>query len=525
MRIRVIALLCLLPSFVNAQQENSKWIFPYNVGLDFNSADGKPTVFQPNTGHGIAPATVCDAKGNLLFYTDGDSVWNCNGKVMPNGRDLKSSWYTYAQSTIVLPIINQPDKYFLFTIQGSNDWLHYSVIDMSLDNGLGDIVTGQKKVFIARDVAPCMTAVRGEGCYTWLVAHTRSGQDFLAFRIDANGIDTTPVISPSFTRTAPYSYSLMNMASSPDRKKMAIGSSSKYAFVEVHDFDPANGRVSNPQLLSSYGDYGRVHGICFSPNSNVLYVTGGYSGDDLTQYDLSKLPAIAIQNVNDSAYLNGGMRLGPDGRIYCAQWEGVYTVLYPDSIGKSCHFSRKYITLPQGVISQSRQLGVDMAIPDPRFTRRSVDTIVCSDYPAIVRATTSAVRYVWNDGDTASSKAVYKTSKCWVQSFRDCDVHVDTFNVTVSNCNCIVSVPDAFTPNNDGRNDGFKVLGTDITGITLRIYNRYGQCVFQTSDIMRPWDGKAQGKECETGSYYYFLRARCIKGQEVFKKGALQLLR
>ena len=134
-----------------------------------------------------------------------------------------------------------------------------------------------------------------------------------------------------------------------------------------------------------------------------------------------------------------------------------------------------------------------------------MDTVACDDYPIILKAKHSAARQMWNDGDTASIKITNKTLKYGVQSFRNCDVYADTFNVTVSNCSCTVSIPDAFTPNNDGHNDQFKALGTDITEFTLRLYNRYGQCVFQTTEVSRTWDGTFQGRDCDMGTYFYFV--------------------
>ena len=189
-------------------------------------------------------------------------------------------------------------------------------------------------------------------------------------------------------------------------------------------------------------------------------------------------------------------------------------------IGKSCKFSRSYITLPPGAQSYSRQLGEDMVIPTLHYSQRSVDTVVCDDTPTILSASTTGIRQVWENGDTSPAKTVTKSETYWVQSFNNCNVHTDTFKVTGSNCSCIVSLPNAFTPDNDGRNDRFRALGSDIVELTLRIYNRYGECVFQSFDVNDAWDGKFRGKDCTIGSYFYFLRARCIKGQDVFSKGA-----
>ncbi len=70
----------------------------------------------------------------------------------------------------------------------------------------------------------------------------------------------------------------------------------------------------------------------------------------------------------------------------------------------------------------------------------------------------------------------------------------------------IVQIPNAFTPNNDGKNDLFKVLGTEmITKFNLKIFNRYGQLVFESSDKNTGWDGKLKGKDVQPGGFIYIV--------------------
>ncbi len=73
----------------------------------------------------------------------------------------------------------------------------------------------------------------------------------------------------------------------------------------------------------------------------------------------------------------------------------------------------------------------------------------------------------------------------------------------------IVQVPSAFTPNNDSKNDVFRVLETDlITEFDFIIFNRYGQVVFQTNDKYKGWDGTVNGKPSSPGGYVYILKYR-----------------
>ncbi len=86
-------------------------------------------------------------------------------------------------------------------------------------------------------------------------------------------------------------------------------------------------------------------------------------------------------------------------------------------------------------------------------------------------------------------------------------------------------VPNAFTPNNDGKNDCFGIQRWGNAEIRqFSIYNRWGSLVFQTTDASRCWDGTAKGKMQEAGGYVYVIRANTICG-EIIRKGVISLVR
>jgi len=91
---------------------------------------------------------------------------------------------------------------------------------------------------------------------------------------------------------------------------------------------------------------------------------------------------------------------------------------------------------------------------------------------------------------------------------------------------CDVFLPNAFTPNNDGRNDIYKPLFTgNHTLHTFMIMNRYGQEVFSTNADNTGWDGKFHGIEQNIGSYFYYLKCDCANGKTLEKKGDFTLIR
>lgn len=87
-----------------------------------------------------------------------------------------------------------------------------------------------------------------------------------------------------------------------------------------------------------------------------------------------------------------------------------------------------------------------------------------------------------------------------------------------------IFVPNAFTPNNDGKNDILKVFGNYISTIDLRIFNQWGQLIFQTTDPTQGWDGKHKGKLQPVGVYAYILKVVRQDGTVVNKKGSINLI-
>lgn len=88
-----------------------------------------------------------------------------------------------------------------------------------------------------------------------------------------------------------------------------------------------------------------------------------------------------------------------------------------------------------------------------------------------------------------------------------------------------VFIPNAFTPNGDGKNDILFVRGEVIESLNLKIYDRWGEKVFETVDISHGWDGTYRGAPCEPGVYDYHLQVTCLGMKQYFKKGNITLLR
>jgi gliding motility-associated-like protein len=87
-----------------------------------------------------------------------------------------------------------------------------------------------------------------------------------------------------------------------------------------------------------------------------------------------------------------------------------------------------------------------------------------------------------------------------------------------------VFIPNSFSPNNDGKNEFFRAYGHAIAGINMKVFNQWGEQVFEGSDYASGWDGKHKGKLQPMGVYFYVFKIRLANGTESVRKGAVNLL-
>ncbi|MNL18407.1 hypothetical protein D3C87_1395500 [compost metagenome] len=88
-----------------------------------------------------------------------------------------------------------------------------------------------------------------------------------------------------------------------------------------------------------------------------------------------------------------------------------------------------------------------------------------------------------------------------------------------------IFVPNTFTPNNDGKNDILFVYGNTIAKMRLRVYNQWGQFLYESLSIQNGWDGTHKGDMQPNGVYVYYLEAEFSDGTKATKKGTITLLR
>lgn len=353
-------------SMLFAQLEGRYWYFGQKAGIRFDA--GGPVKLedgQMNTGEGCSVASM--PTGELLFYSDGISVWNKNHEVMPNGFGLLGN-SSSTQSGVILPKPDEPGRYFLFTVAAEDyidPGLRYSEIDMNLNGGLGDVISQTKNTSLQANCTEKLCALtKSDNSGYWVLSHNRLGNEFYAFNVSANGVNSTPVVSAIgenyLANDLGYSlYSFGHLKFSPNGKWVAA-SYSIIGNLEFFTFDSNSGKVSESLCLEEWTQDIEPYGLEFSPNSQLLYtslcnyanLSCQYYQYDLTtgngeQIKNSKLLIGTILGTNLQYFGWNALQIGLDNRIYFTNFErpNLGAIPSPNQPGIGCGFIENAVDL------------------------------------------------------------------------------------------------------------------------------------------------------------------------------------
>jgi len=345
----LITLFVLLSVAVSAfGQENAMvWYFGDHVGLDFNG--DSPVVLTDGEMKAEAGcATICDNQGNLLFYTNGNTVWNKNHVVMANGDSLLGSQLRN-QNCIIVPKPKSDSLYYLFAVIGSDSLqsFTYSIVNLHLDNGLGRIT--QKNLLITRHILEKLTAIQhcNKEDY-WIVTHGANNV-FYSYLLTEAGLQLPPVTSKTGTQPK---VDIGYLKVSPAADKMVLPINNDSLLAEVYPFDNQTGMISQPLQINSMEENTYCYGVEFSPDGGLLYATTGGKSYELWQFDLKAKTSLQL---NNSANLiasgnNFAMQLAPDNKIYIASLNRSYLniINHPDVSGVACDYQAQAVNFATG---------------------------------------------------------------------------------------------------------------------------------------------------------------------------------
>lgn len=154
----------------------------------------------------------------------------------------------------------------------------------------------------------------------------------------------------------------------------------------------------------------------------------------------------------------------------------------------------------------SKDTVVVRSIRPPSFSL-GIDTTICGGQSVIVNFRTDEAEYIWNDGfNSPSGSRVIDESGYYALTVNNpCGTFTDDVNINILPYACEIFVPNAFSPNNDSRNEVFRPSGF-FEFIDMTIFNEYGQILFYTDKEGGSWDGTYQDERVPIGVYYFNIR-------------------
>jgi hypothetical protein len=346
----LFALVVLAVRNVSAQKEATNWYFGNKAGLNLENVTytmGDGALVSNSTC-----ATIATPEGDLRMYTNGVTLWNAKHLIIGGGTGIKGSTAA-SQGSIIIPVPNSNHMFYVFTapangvdMYGNPDSLRYTIVDMSGNEGLGQVDMDHKNVPIYGVVEEKLTAVY-TGTDVWIIAHGFKTNKYVAYKLTESGLEG-PVES---TVGSPDNLGGRGcMKTSPDGKRIARSMSLQNK-IELADFDAATGVVSNSVFI---GNLPGAYGVDFSSYSSRLYVTTiGVNQNYIQQFNL-KLNSPAL--VEASKYtitppannFPTALQLGYNGILYAAnsQSNTLSNITNADTLGSALIYNSTAITVP-----------------------------------------------------------------------------------------------------------------------------------------------------------------------------------
>ncbi len=326
-------IICTAPAI---PWRNNNWIFGNSAWLDFS--DGDPIYRSGANLNTIEGTTVASGPdGALLFYSNGVEVRNVNHQVMPNGAGLLGGTST-TNAAVAYQNPADPAQYYLFAADdgGSPDSVSYSIIDMRLDGGLGDVTAIKNIKMAGRSEGLCIIP-HPNGEDAWIVTMDYTTQTVYVTPLTAAGVGA----STAFTYSFPINFSnYANIQASSNYDRIVITRNTVNGGLYLFDFDPNTGTLSNDIYIST-GD--KTYGAEFSPSGDYLYIT---AGSDREIYQLTLTGNNTAADIWSSKYVyeySGlsiyGLEMGPNGIIYVSIYDrSIGGFLHPDEYGPAAQY-------------------------------------------------------------------------------------------------------------------------------------------------------------------------------------------
>jgi|GEM_PF-1085968 len=372
--------LILCTSTIYAQKEALTWYFGNRARLNFHAGGNFP---QPFFGSAMIARQGCISMsdkiyGQPIFYSNGENVWHSGDAPMPNGAGINGSALSL-QPGISFPVPGTTSQYYLFTTGNAlNKGAYYSVIDMSLNSGIGDIVPDKKNIRIP-GIDSCQRVImatrHANNSWYWVIFRSVGERNQLyAYKVTEKGVSSVPVKSECFTSHGTNDYAMSKFSPTGD---LYVYTSDNWTTeqkktYELYTFNSVTGVFTQTLMFKGLPDKPEIYdlqhrsnGIEFSPDGKYLYTTvmaldpgpPQTPKQAVNQFDMSKTGDYDIfmdgmRNLHQKDIIDQycGMQLARDGRIYIAQEENknnkvLSRIFYPNKYNTDCDFRDSEVPL------------------------------------------------------------------------------------------------------------------------------------------------------------------------------------
>ena len=329
---KLITLLLLLPCLLQAQNQN--WMHGRNVRTT------PPTTFGFSSVNQIeGTSCLSNASGTILAYSDGLNAYDRNNNIMPNGAMLTGSNST-TQSALIVQQPNNPNRLYLFTLgQMGTAPLYYSIIDMTLNGGLGAVTPIKNVVlnpiFNMRESVSAVTTCGGDT--TWIVTKRFQSTNFYAYPLTSAGLGAAVISSAGLNGGANGSQGTLAFHLDGNRFSVCYYGVNQ---IETYGFNKSTGVVT---FQNNYA----VNGVYDSKFAENLLYTFSNNGQ-VRQINVCTGAITLVGSTPQTVASLGTGWYADDGRIYISRGNNtdIARINNPLVAGVGCGFNSTFAIAP-----------------------------------------------------------------------------------------------------------------------------------------------------------------------------------
>jgi hypothetical protein len=244
---------------------------------------------------------------------------------------------------------------------------------------------------------------------------------------------------------------------------------------------------------------------------------------------------IGVQDISCYGRVDGEIRVSPSGGTEPYSFSFNRSAFTSDGILKECATGLHHIKMMDRygctsvdsiTVSQPDSISKKIIVANNNCYRQEISGKI----EVQTEGGTAPYKYHWyHDATLKKAIAEHLPNGNYLVQITDANGCADSAGIVLEYKDCCTPfIPNAFTPNNDGRNDKFHVvLQGEMDLHELRVYNRFGQCIYYSSNAQDGWDGTINGQRGDVGTYFYYVKGTCGAGAErkIEMKGDVVLIR